>query len=188
MKGPTHDEDEDAFRRAVAGARPLPARTAPSPGAPKPPPVARFARARRGATLTETPHAPPDPALTGPGDELLFRRPWLTQEVLRRLRRGQIAVEAEVDLHGLHRLAAREALHAFLAEALARNLRCVRVIHGKGLRSGPGGPVLKHVVSDWLARIDAVAGFASAPPAEGGTGAVLVLFGRRPAAPHSENR
>ena len=66
--------------------------------------------------------------------------------------------------------------------ALAQQLRCVRVIHGKGLRSGPAGPVLKHAVSDWLARIDSVAAFATARPEDGGTGALYVLL-KLPAGP-----
>jgi DNA-nicking Smr family endonuclease len=104
------------------------------------------------------------------------------EETLRRLRRGQVAVEGEIDLHGLTRHATHDALRTFLGLALAQRLRCVRVIHGKGLRSGPGGPVLKHAVSDWLARIDSVAAFATAQPADGGTGALYVLL-KTPAEP-----
>ena len=85
-------------------------------------------------------------------------------------------MEAEIDLHGLGRHAAHEALREFLADAFARGQRCVRVIHGKGRGSGPRGPVLKHVVNHWLRRMDAVAAFASARPVDGGTGAVYVLL------------
>jgi len=58
----------------------------------------------------------------------------------------------------------------------ARRLHCVRVVHGKGLRSGPRGPVLKHAVNVWLRKVDAVVAFASAPRQDGGTGAVYVLL------------
>jgi DNA-nicking Smr family endonuclease len=69
-------------------------------------------------------------------------------------------------------------LRQFLNDCVTRRLRCVRVIHGKGLRSGPGGPVLKHVVNHWLRKIENVAAFASARPVDGGTGAVYVLLGK----------
>jgi len=95
-----------------------------------------------------------------------------------RLRRGEFAVGDEIDLHGLGADAARDALREFLAEALRRRLGCVRVIHGKGLRSGPGGPVLKHAVNVWLRKVDAVLAFTSAPRRDGGTGAVYVLLAR----------
>ncbi len=84
----------------------------------------------------------------------------------------------EIDLHGLTALQAREALRQFLAEAVQRGLGCVRVVHGKGLRSGPRGPVLKHAVNTWLRKVDAVLAFVSAPRRDGGTGAVYVLLAR----------
>ena len=99
------------------------------------------------------------------------------RSVLRKLKRGQFAIEAEIDLHGLGRHAAHDALAPVPATtACCRGLRCVRVIHGKGLRSGPGGPVLKHVVNHWLRKFENVAAFASARPVDGGTGAVYVLL------------
>jgi len=176
------EDDESAFRQAVADVRPLPARAEPPPAAPKPRPVARFTRAERGAVLSESLFAPLDPTALESGEEIVFRRPGLRDDVLRRLRRGEFAVEAEIDLHGLGRHAAHEAVRAFVSEAIARRLRCVRVIHGKGLRSGPSGPVLKHVVNHWLARIDDVVAFASARPVDGGTGAVVVLLSTPPPA------
>ena len=113
------------------------------------------------------------------GEELLFRRPGVRDDTLRRLRRGQYSVEAEVDLHGLGRHAAHEALRDFIVSSAARGLSCVRVIHGKGRGSGPRGPVLKHVVNHWLRRMDDVLAFASARPVDGGTGAAYVLLGRQ---------
>jgi DNA-nicking Smr family endonuclease len=119
---------------------------------------------------------PEDPATLDTGEELAFRRPWIREDVLKRLRRGQYAVAAEMDLHGLGRHAAHESLRSFIAESSALRLGCVRVIHGKGRGSGPRGPVLKHVVNHWLRRMDAVVAFASARPVDGGTGAVHVLL------------
>jgi DNA-nicking Smr family endonuclease len=95
---------------------------------------------------------------------------------MRKLKRGQFPVEAEIDLHGLRQHAAQAALRQFLSECLRRGLQCVCVIHGKGLRSGPGGPVLKVIVHHWLRKVEDVAAFATARPADGGSGAVYVLL------------
>lgn len=172
---PPGDDDRDAFRRAVAGVRPLPRRPRAAT-APRPRPRARFARAEHEDLLRESPALAVDPAAVDRGDELTYSRPGVPPDVLRRLRRGQFAVEAEIDLHGLRREAAHEALRQFLNDSVRHHLHCVRVIHGKGLRSGPAGPVLKHVVNDWLRRFDNVTAFASARPVDGGTGAAYVLL------------
>jgi DNA-nicking Smr family endonuclease len=169
------EDDAQAFREAMQEVRPLPRREH-RPAAPQPRPVARFSRADELDVLRESLLPPADPAILDTGEELSFRRPGIREEVLRRLRRGQYAVEAEIDLHGLGRHAAHEALRAFIGEAAARGQRCVRVIHGKGRGSGPRGPVLKHVVNHWLRRMDAVVAFASARPVDGGTGAAYVLL------------
>ena len=94
----------------------------------------------------------------------------------RRLRRGEYRVEREIDLHGLTVAEAKQALRGFLIEALERGVRCVRIVHGKGLRSGHRGPVLKATVSAVLRRSGAVLAYVSARPADGGTGAVYVLL------------
>jgi DNA-nicking Smr family endonuclease len=169
------DDDLRAFREAMDGVRPLPPReTAAAP--PKPRAEARFARADELDVLRESLLPPADPALLDTGEELSFRRPGVREDVLRRLRRGQFAVAAEIDLHGLGRHAAHETLRAFIAEAVAHGQCCVRVIHGKGRGSGQRGPVLKHVVNHWLRRMDDVIAFASARPVDGGTGAAYVLL------------
>jgi DNA-nicking Smr family endonuclease len=169
------DDDLRAFREAMSGVRPLPARE-PAAGSPKPRPEARFARADQREVLRESLLPPIDPALLDTGEELAFRRPGVGADVLRRLRRGQFAVAAEIDLHGLGRHAAHEALRQFITEAVALGQGCVRVIHGKGRGSGQRGPVLKHVVNHWLRRMDDVLAFASARPVDGGTGAAYVLL------------
>jgi DNA-nicking Smr family endonuclease len=112
------------------------------------------------------------------GDELSFRREGVPESVLRRLRRGEYAVRDEIDLHGMTQDEARAALAAFLADAALHGRRCLRVIHGKGLRSGHRGPVLKAAVNRWLRRHEAVAAFCSARRNDGGTGALYVLLGR----------
>lgn len=169
------DDDERAFREAMHGVRPLAPR-APAVAPPKPRPEARFARAEERDVLRESLLPPADPAVLDTGEELSFRRPGVREDVLRRLRRGQYAVAAEIDLHGLGRHAAHDALRQFIGEAVAHGHGCVRVIHGKGRGSGQRGPVLKHVVNHWLRRMDDVVAFASARPVDGGTGAAYVLL------------
>lgn len=169
------DDDQRAFREAMNDVRPLHARAAVA-AAPKPRAEAKFARAERGEVLRESLLPPADPALLDTGEELVFRRPGVREDVLRRLRRGQYAVVAEIDLHGLGRHAAHEALREFVNESTAAGARCVRVIHGKGRGSGQRGPVLKHVVNHWLRRMEDVLAFCSARPVDGGTGAVYVLL------------
>ena len=176
--GDDADDAEEAarlFRDAVRGVKPLPGGTAPL-RRPKPRPRARFTRADRAAVLRESlAPEPHDPALLG-GEELVYQRPGVQPAVVRRLRRGEYRVEREIDLHGLTVAEAKQALRGFLIEALERGVRCVRIVHGKGLRSGHRGPVLKATVSAVLRRSGAVLAYVSARPADGGTGAVYVLL------------
>lgn len=178
------DEEERAlFRHAMRGVRRLEpgARVAATLRRPKP--RARFARAERHAVLQESlgqgsPLAPVEES----GDALLFRRPEIGLPVFRRLRAGQYRVDGEIDLHGLTAAMVEPALREFLAEAGRERARVVRVIHGKGRRSGNRGPVLKLVASNYLCRIDAVLAFASAREVDGGSGAILVLLAETAAA------
>ena len=150
-----------------------------SPRHARPRPRARFARAERAAVLAESLLAPGPLIDAQPGDELLYRRPAYRRSVLRRLRRGSYRVEAELDLHGLTGAESADAAGAVSAVMhAAAACSCVRIIHGKGLRSGHRGPVLKNTVNTLLRRADAVLAFASARPAAGGTGATLVLLQR----------
>ncbi len=172
------DEDSKLFRQAMHDVRPLrtPARTATP--ARRRAARARFARAERAAVLAES-LATPGPFIeTQAGDELLFRRPGIADSILRRLKRGDYRVEGELDLHGLRGTEASAELSRFLQRAVADGLRCVRIIHGKGMRSGPRGPVLKQTVNTLLRRAGPVLAFTSARPRDGGTGATLVLLGK----------
>lgn len=108
--------------------------------------------------------------------EQTFLRPGLGTDVLSKLRRGRWAVQGELDLHGMTSDESRDALADFLLEARARGLRCVRVIHGKGLTSPNKEPVLKGKVRKWLAQWDDVLAYCEAPPHAGGGGAVLILL------------
>ena len=107
---------------------------------------------------------------------LSYRRPGIGEDVVRRLRRGQWVIQRQIDLHGLRVDEAREALGAFLADCLKRDIRCVRVVHGKGLGSKNREPVLKGKVLRWLVQRDEVLAFCQAGPTDGGSGALLVLL------------
>jgi DNA-nicking Smr family endonuclease len=107
---------------------------------------------------------------------LSFRRGGVRDQVMRRLRRGLYPTEDELDLHGLNQTAARDQLAEFIARSRDAGRRCVRVVHGKGYRSGARGPVLKTAVNLWLRRHLDVMAFTSARSIDGGTGAVYVLL------------
>lgn len=110
------------------------------------------------------------------GEELYFHRNGLQKSVLRKFRRGQYSIQAELDLHGLTVEEARQELTAFIHYASSHRLRCVRIIHGKGKRSAGGVSVLKDKVNHWLRQINNVLAFSSARRVDGGTGAVYVLL------------
>lgn len=171
------DPDRGLFRKAVAGAVPLVRHPAP-PRPPPPEPEARFRRADDAEALAQSRADARDPDEFGSEPLLSYVAPGVQKRVLRRLRRGQIAVQAVLDLHGATQAAAHRTLGAFLDDAVAGGLGCVRIIHGKGNRSGPQGPVLKRAVARWLAHRRDVLGFASARPVDGGSGALYVLLRR----------
>ncbi len=109
-------------------------------------------------------------------ETLSFRRPGMGPDVVRKLRRGNWSIQRQLDLHGFRREDAREALAAFIREANKAGLRCVRVVHGKGLGSPGKAPVLKGRVQSWLIQKQEVLAFVQARPAEGGAGALVVLL------------
>jgi len=170
------DDEREQFRRAMRGVRPLGSAGRAAPARRRPPARARFSRADRASVLRES-LAPPSPELDiQPGDALHYRQSGVSENVLRRLRRGDYRIEAEIDLHGLGVVQARAHLRAFLLAAAARRLRCVRIVHGKGLRSGQRGPVLKQAVDSLLRRAALILAFTSAGMRDGGTGATLALL------------
>ena len=121
-------------------------------------------------------------------DALSFRRPGIGPEVVRKLRRGVWSIQAQLDLHGLRRDEARERLSRFVHDARRSGLRCVRVIHGKGHGSPGREPVLKAKVQAWLVQKQEVIAFAQARPADGGTGALMVLLAPAVAGPAAPRR
>ena len=112
----------------------------------------------------------------GANDALSFRRPGVRDQEMRRLRRGLYAIEDELDLHGVNQAEARDSLREFLEYNRTAGHRCVRIVHGKGYRSGARGPILKMAVNAWLRHHPHVVAFTSARSIDGGTGAVYVLL------------
>ena len=109
-------------------------------------------------------------------ETLSYRRPEISAEVVKKLRRGHWALQAQIDLHGLRRDQAREALGHFIQDSARRGLRCVRVVHGKGNGSPGREPVLKSRVRRWLVQKNEVLAFVQARACDGGSGALMVLL------------
>jgi DNA-nicking Smr family endonuclease len=109
-------------------------------------------------------------------DLLSYRTPGLGFDVVRKLREGRWSIQRQIDLHGLRTDEAREALGRFIRETHSQGLRCIRVVHGKGLGSPGRTPVLKGRVLRWLVQKKEVLAFVQARPAEGGAGALVVLL------------
>jgi DNA-nicking Smr family endonuclease len=170
-------DDLAAFRAAVADARPLPPCDRIHLGGPMPPPHPLKHLADERAALHESLHGPItlQDRLEG-GDEPSYLRAGLANSVLRDLRRGRWVIQGEIDLHGLNREQARELLAGFLARSLRHGVRCVRIIHGKGLGSPGREAVLRRLVRGWLMQKIETLAYCQAKPQDGGEGAVIVLL------------
>jgi DNA-nicking Smr family endonuclease len=178
MANRKHESDEvEAFRAAVRDVTPLNVQ----PRAPRHPPKKRARRPAASTAALDLNESMPLIATPGDAPETLsavlaFHRNGVRDQVMRKLKRGLYPVEDELDLHGSTQAAARVQLAEFLSASRDAGHRCVRVIHGKGYRSGGRGPVLKVAVDLWLRRHFDVMAFASAKAIDGGTGAVYVLL------------
>jgi len=149
----------------------------PPVGRPRPPAAARQRERDEAAVMHEAISDEFDAeSLLATDDALSYRRPGIGPEVVRKLRRGVWAIQAQLDLHGLRREEARERLNRFIHDAHRAGLRCVRVIHGKGNGSPGREPVLKRKVQTWLVQKKDVIAFTQARASDGGTGALLVLL------------
>jgi len=174
---PISDDDSRLFREAIGDTRPLDA-VAPPPAAARPAPRPRMFEADEAAVAGDLLKLDFDPAALEVGEELSYLRDGYPPRLLRQLKRGQFSVQDHIDLHQMNAATAQNSIVDFLAEARREGWRCVRIVHGKGLRSRAAGPVLKALTDRLLRRRDDVIAFASARPALGGTGAVVVLLKR----------
>lgn len=169
--------ERDLFARSVGPVVPLqPPARAPIV-VPRPHPEPRQRQRDEAAVLAESISDEFDvESLLDTDEALSFRRRGVGPEVVRKLRRGVWAIQAQLDLHGLRRDEARERLAAFLRDAVRGGLRCVRVIHGKGNGSPGREPVLKGKVRSWLVQKNEVIAFTQARAQDGGHGALIVLL------------
>ena len=169
-------DEAEVFRMSIGDVTPLlrPGKVAHRRPLPHPLPLQRLNDERQALLESlEDPTGDPD---FETGEELNFARNGIGAPTLKKLRRGHWVIQDELDLHGLTVPDARELLAEFLARCVRRGLRCVRVIHGKGLRSRNGQPVLKHKVAKWLMQRDEILAYCQARPTEGGGGAAVVLL------------
>lgn len=183
---PGHDEiDEQSrsmFRQAVSGSRRLQDhRVKPYRSRIKPVPRQRMSDEQ--AVLDESLQPLSYDILLDSGvdtnEAVSFARSGVQQNVMRKLRRGQYRIEAELDLHRMTTEQAHDALRGFIVQCQKQHIRCVRIIHGKGLGSQNKMPVLKSRVNSWLRQWDNILAFCSAPKFDGGTGAMYVLLRRK---------
>lgn len=178
--------ETDLFANAVGAVVPLRKGVPPVLARARPPPVARQRQRDEAAALLESISDTFDvESLLETDDALSFRRSGIGIDVVRKLRRGVWVLQDEIDLHGLRSDAARERVAEFLRDSARSGLRCVRVVHGKGLGSPGREPVLKAKVKSWLVQRSEVLAFTHARPADGGHGALIVLLkpGARSGAP-----
>ena len=173
--------DKELFSRAVGPVKALPAKHRPGNRAELPlvqaPPIAVQHQLDEMAVMREALSDGFDvETLLDTDDALSFRRPGIGTDVTRKLRKGGWSIQGQVDLHGLRREDAREALVDFIKDATRMGWRCVRVVHGKGLGSVGKTPVLKGKVQSWLVQKQEVLAFVQARPAHGGAGALVVLL------------
>ncbi|MCW5654565.1 Smr/MutS family protein [Hydrogenophaga sp.] len=171
------EAEQQLFQRSVGPVRALPGRNRIEPYRRPVPPLPVQRQRDEAAVMQEALSDEFDVETLLHTDELLsFRRPGLGPAIVRKLREGSWSIQRQVDLHGLRTDEAREALGRFIREAHQAGLRCVRVVHGKGLGSPGRTPVLKQRVLRWLVQKKEVMAFVQARPAEGGAGALVVLL------------
>lgn len=175
--------DEDLFALATRGARPISTELPPPPRArrpAKPDALTLLKRARAVGDDARDDHDLSDTVALqqpiGPEAILQFKRSGVQDKQLRKLQDGQLPWRAAVDLHGCTLEQAREAIQQLLAEAARDGVQVAKIVHGKGHVNGQA--LIKTAVNGWLRQLHPVLAFVSAPPRDGGTGAVLVLLRR----------
>lgn len=169
--------DKDLFTRAAGAVKPLPDKRklhhAPKPQLPQ---AMQYQRDEKKVLKEAISDEFDVSTLLECDEHLSFRRPGIGTDITRKLRRGDWSIQRQLDLHGLRRDDARQALGQFIRLAHQQGVRCVRIVHGKGLGSPGKTPVLKSRVHSWLVQKREVLAFVQAKPADGGAGALVVLL------------
>jgi DNA-nicking Smr family endonuclease len=163
------------FREAVGRVEPLRAAHRVEPYRVPPPPIPAKRREDEQAVLAELARLTFDDDAEIE-DDASYLRPGLPRDILRKLRRTHWVIQDHLDLHGMGADEASLATAAFLSDSARRGLRCVRIVHGKGLRSPGREPVLKRRVRKLLTRREEVLAFVEPRALQGGGGAVVVLL------------
>lgn len=169
------DEDIELFRRSVGPVRKMShdkATHAHHKRSPRPRQRAQTGKAVPADTFSDYFEADE----VASDETLLFARPGIQQRKLQQLRRGKLAIGAELDMHGMTTTIARHELLQFIHECHGQHIRCVRIIHGKGHRADGQAPILKNRINNWLRQHHDVLAFSSTPRNEGGSGALYVLL------------
>lgn len=165
------------FKAAVGDAHTLPHHGKLEPTAPQiqPIPKQRIRDEQQALVDSLSDHISYEDSMEA-GEELVYLRTGLRRDTLKKLRRGHWVLQAELDLHGQTSIEARQSVNAFISLCHKRGLRCVRIIHGKGLGSKNREPILRTRVKHWLMQKDEVLAFCQARAVDGGSGAVVVLL------------
>lgn len=169
--------DRELFLSSIGDVTPLDAsdRIEPVFQAPRPIPVQRIADEKLALRESLSDEFSVE-SLLETDEALSYTKERIGPDVVRKLRRGHWVIQDQIDLHGMRRDEAREMIVEFLRQAALRGIRCVRIVHGKGLGSVNNEPVLKKLVHKWLVQRSDVIAFCQAKPADGGSGAVVVLL------------
>jgi len=171
------EREANLFRTSVGAVEPLRTAARVSTPLPRPQPIAHQRLADDEAALQESLSDEFSiDTLLEVDEDLSFVRGGIGPDVLRKLRGGGWVTQDQLDLHGLRTDQARTALSQFVRDSVKRGMRCVRIIHGKGLGSLGKKPVLKNKVRNWLVQKDEVLAFCQARAADGGSGALMVLL------------
>jgi DNA-nicking Smr family endonuclease len=175
---PPAPDDAALWDHVVREVTPLKRRARKAPEEKKPVPAAKIRAKPKPVAAVVRPAKPEKPRAA----ELVANAtPGVDRRTAARLRRGEMEIDARIDLHGFTLQKARSRLFAFIARAQDRGLRCVLVITGKGLR-GEGGGVIRNELPHWLNDRDlrpGIVAFTEAQPRDGGSGAFYVYLRRR---------
>jgi len=170
------DDEIKEFQEAIKGSTPLSQtrREPPQKPAKKIKPISHQQNKKKQYQAAHEDIQPED--LVGSEDTIHFSKPGLQHRFLQKLKRGQVPIEASLDLHGMTVAEAFDALDDFIAQCQSQGLRCVLVIHGKGGMARGDTPILKNQINQYLRRHSQVVAFHSAQGKHGGRGAIYILL------------